>query len=79
MKIADRLAGRNAGQPEILTYAVVVNVSGLAEMRDEMHRSASLAQNAHTDWHSLIIASATGARSRLFYCLRASISSQNAQ
>jgi hypothetical protein len=57
VEIADRRAGRNAGKPELSACTVVVNVSGLAGTRNEIHGSASLAQNAHTDWHNQIIAS----------------------
>ena len=57
MEIHDCVAGQNASQLEISTFAVVMNVSGLARRRDEIHSSASLAQNADTDWHSQIIAS----------------------
>ncbi len=49
MEIDNRVAGRNAGQSEISTGAVVMNVSGA--LRDEIYRSAPLTQNAHTDWH----------------------------
>jgi hypothetical protein len=52
MEIGDVLAGQNTGQLEISTCAVVMNVSGLPETRDEVDRSASLTQNAHADWHS---------------------------
>ena len=55
--MADRVAGQNASQLEISTCAVVMNMSGLARTRDEMHGSASLAQNADADWHKQIIAS----------------------
>ena len=57
MEIHDCVAGQNASQLEISTFAVVLNVSGLAQTRDEIHGSASLAQNADTDWHNQIIAS----------------------
>jgi hypothetical protein len=49
MEIDNRVAGRNAGQSEISTGAVVMNVSGV--LRDEIYRSAPLTQNAHADWH----------------------------
>ena len=55
--MADCVAGQNASQLEISTFAVVMNLSGLARTRDEIHGSTSLAQNAHTDWHKQIIAS----------------------
>ena len=51
------MAGQNASQLEISTFVLVANVSGLARRRDEIHSSASLAQNADTDWHNQIIAS----------------------
>src|SRR5258708_5916824 len=52
MKTGGLTTGWKTGESEFLAHAVVQNVTGFAETRNEIYRSASLAQNAHVDWHS---------------------------
>ena len=52
MKTGDLTTGWKTRESELLAHAVVQNVTGFAETRNEIHRSASLAQNAHVDWHT---------------------------